>query len=179
MHRPAAKDVDLVFARALHEAPELVGPAERLKRALAAEDYESAKLRLAEFHERALELDVPSVEKQVARSRGRAARPQAYWRAPTWKRVTAIVAGPLTNLLFAVVLFAIVFMVGGRERRPTTVVPVLNGKPAPRPPASSPGDRGRRAINGRPVTADSDSRTRSRARTAARWRCTVLSKRGT
>jgi membrane-associated protease RseP (regulator of RpoE activity) len=65
MHRPAAKDVDHVFARALHAAPELVGPAERLKRALAAEDYESAKLRLAEFHERALELDVPSVEKQV------------------------------------------------------------------------------------------------------------------
>src|SRR4029077_15795994 len=51
MHRPAAKDVDLVFSRSLHAAPELVGPAERLKRSLAAEDFETAKQRLAEFDE--------------------------------------------------------------------------------------------------------------------------------
>jgi regulator of sigma E protease len=112
MHRPAAKDVDHVFARALHAAPELVGPAERLKRSLAAEDFESAKLRLAEFHQRALELDVTSVEKPVQDLED-ALSPQAYWRAPTWKRVTAIAAGPFTNLVFAVVLFAIVFMVAG------------------------------------------------------------------
>ena len=112
MHRPAAKDIDHVFARALHTAPELVGPAERLKRALASEDFEAAKVRLAEFHQRALELGVPSVEKQVQDLED-ALSPQAYWRAPTWKRVTAIAAGPLTNLVFAVVLFAIVFMVAG------------------------------------------------------------------
>ena len=65
MHRPAAKDVDHVFARALHAAPELTGPAERLKRSLAAEDYETAKVRLAEFHEAAQESGVKSVDKQV------------------------------------------------------------------------------------------------------------------
>src|SRR5207248_8574381 len=65
MHRPAAKDVDVVFSRALHAAPELVGPAERLKRSLAAEDFETAKVRLAEFHERAREAGVPSIEKHV------------------------------------------------------------------------------------------------------------------
>jgi regulator of sigma E protease len=112
MHRPAAKDVDHVFSRALHAAPELVGPAERLKRALALEDYEDAKVRLAEFHQRALELGAPPVEKQVQDLED-ALSQQAYWRAPTWKRVTAIAAGPLTNLVFAVVLFAVVFMVAG------------------------------------------------------------------
>lgn len=132
MHRPAAKDVDLVFARALHTAPELVGPAERLKRSLAAEDFETAKLRLAEFHERALELGVPPIEKQVTDLED-ALSPQAYWRAPTWKRVAAIAAGPVTNLLFAVVLFAIVYATSAGKVT-TTVDRILlqeNGKAAP------------------------------------------------
>jgi regulator of sigma E protease len=38
--------------------------------------------------------------------------PDAYWRAPTWKRITVIFAGPGTNLLLAVVLFAILFVTG-------------------------------------------------------------------
>jgi regulator of sigma E protease len=132
MHRPAAKDVDLVFSRALHAAPELVGPAERLKRSLAAEDFETAKVRLAEFHQRALELGVPPIEKQVTDLED-ALSPQAYWRAPTWKRVTAIAAGPVTNLVFAVVLFAIVFATSAGKAT-TTVDRVLStesGKPAP------------------------------------------------
>jgi len=132
MHRPAAKDIDLVFSRALHAAPELVGPAERLKRALVIEDYETAKVRLAEFHERALELGVPPIEKQVNDLED-ALSPQAYWRAPTWKRVAAIGAGPATNLLFAVVLFAIVFATSAGKVT-TTVDRVLlkeNGQAAP------------------------------------------------
>src|SRR5262249_20455976 len=126
------KDVDLVFSRALHAAPELVGPAERLKRSLAAEDYETAKLRLAEFHERALELGVPPVEKHVTDLED-ALSPTAYWRAPTWKRVTAIAAGPVTNLVFPVALFAIVFATSAGKVT-TTVDRVLateSGKPAP------------------------------------------------
>jgi regulator of sigma E protease len=131
MHRPAAKDVDHVFARALHAAPELVGPAERLKRALAAEDYETAKLRLAEFHELAQEAGV-SVEKQVVDLED-ALSPQAYWRAPTWKRVTAIAAGPLTNLVFAVVLFAVVFAVAAGKATTSVerIVPTENQRPSP------------------------------------------------
>ncbi len=121
MHRPAAKDVDLVFSRALHAAPELVGPAERLKRALAAEDYETAKTRLAEFHERAEEAGVQSVDKQVQDLED-ALSPQAYWRAPTWKRVAAIAAGPATNLVFAVVLFVVVFMVAGGKATSTVAL---------------------------------------------------------
>ncbi len=132
MHRPAAKDIDLVFSRALHAAPELTGPAERLKRSLAAEDYETAKIRLAEFAEAAREAGVP--EKQIdkhVQDLDDALSPTAYWRAPTWKRVTAIAAGPATNLVFAIVLFAIVFMTAGWN--PTSKVAALvkssNGRP--------------------------------------------------
>jgi regulator of sigma E protease len=134
MHRPAAKDIDLVFSRALHAAPELTGPAERLKRSLAAEDYETAKVRLAEFAEAAREAGVP--EKQLEKhlqDLDDALSPTAYWRAPTWKRVTAIAAGPVTNLVFAVVLFAIVFMTAGWN--PTSKVADLvkssDGRPTP------------------------------------------------
>jgi len=124
MHRPAAKDVDLVFSRALHAAPELVGPAERLKRSLAAEDFETAKQRLAEFAERAQDAGVPpqQIAKHVQDLED-ALSPQAYWRAPVWKRVAAIAAGPATNLVFAVVLFAIVFMTAGWS--PTSKVAAL------------------------------------------------------
>jgi regulator of sigma E protease len=148
MHRPAAKDVDLVFSRALHAAPELVGPAERLKRALAAEDYDQAKLRLAEFHQRARESGVHPVEKQVQDLED-ALSPQAYWRAPTWKRVAAIAAGPVTNLVFAVVLFAIVFMVAGGKA--TSTVAVVLPKSQAHAAGLRPGDEVV-GIDGLPVT---------------------------
>jgi regulator of sigma E protease len=132
MHRPAAKDIDLVFGRALHAAPELVGPAERLKRALAQEDFEGATVSLGEFRRRAEEVGAPGVEKGAQELEDSLA-PRAYWRAPTWRRVAAIVAGPATNLVFAVALFAIVFAVAAGKATTTVdrVVATENGKPAP------------------------------------------------
>src|SRR6266508_4795367 len=38
MHRPAPSDVDAYFGRALQQSPELVGPVQRLKRALDEEN---------------------------------------------------------------------------------------------------------------------------------------------
>jgi regulator of sigma E protease len=55
--------------------------------------------------------------------------PQAYWRQDTWRRIFAILAGPATNFLLAVVLFTILFMVGGGKAT-NTVGSVLPGKPA-------------------------------------------------
>ena len=55
--------------------------------------------------------------------------PDAYWRAPTWKRVAVIFAGPLANLLLAVVLFTGLFMTSG-GRATTTVDSVRAGSPA-------------------------------------------------
>ena len=34
----------------------------------------------------------------------------AYWKAPTWKRLVAIGAGPFANILLAVVLLTALFM---------------------------------------------------------------------
>jgi len=150
MHRPAAKDVDHVFGRALHDAPPLIGPAERLKRALAAEDYETAKLRLAEFKERADEAGVRSADKHVQDLED-ALSPQAYWRAPTWKRVVAIAAGPFTNLVFAVVMFAVVFMVAGWSA--TTKVQVVLHKSQAAAAGLKAGDQVI-AIDGSPVDAN-------------------------
>src|SRR5215210_3897491 len=46
MHRPAAGDVDLHFGRALREAPQIVGPLERVRRELAADDLTAAAQEL-------------------------------------------------------------------------------------------------------------------------------------
>jgi len=53
----------------------------------------------------------------------------AYWRAPTWKRVAVIFAGPGTNLLFAVALLAVVFSFGVRVAT-LSVNEVQPGSPA-------------------------------------------------
>jgi regulator of sigma E protease len=53
----------------------------------------------------------------------------AYWRQRTWKKVAVIFAGPGTNLLLAVLVFTLLFMIGGG--RPTaTVDEVLDDRPA-------------------------------------------------
>ena len=36
----------------------------------------------------------------------------AYWRQRTWRKVAVIFAGPGTNLIFAILLIAVVYMVG-------------------------------------------------------------------
>jgi regulator of sigma E protease len=149
MHRPAAKDVDIVFSRALHANPELVGPAERLKRALAIEDFAGAKVALEDFRVRAEAVGAPHVEKPIQDLED-ALSPTAYWRAPTWKRVAAIAAGPLTNFAFAIVLFAIVFMIAGANAT-TRVERVVSGSQAAAA-GLKPGDKVV-AINGQIVQA--------------------------
>ena len=55
--------------------------------------------------------------------------PDAYWRQATWRRLVAIAAGPAVNLVFAFVLFAVLFMVA--STRDTNVIGrVVAGTPA-------------------------------------------------
>ena len=56
---------------------------------------------------------------------------EAYWRQKTWKRVFVIFAGPGMNLLFAIILFAALFMAGGGKAT-ATVGSVVSGEPAMR-----------------------------------------------
>ena len=43
--------------------------------------------------------------------------PDAYWRQDTWRRLTAIFAGPAVNLAFAFVLFTTLFLVASAAER--------------------------------------------------------------
>lgn len=55
----------------------------------------------------------------------------AYWSAATWRRLTAIFAGPAVNLIFAIVLFTCLFVVS--VTRETNVI----GKVQPGTPAAA------------------------------------------
>jgi regulator of sigma E protease len=147
MHRPAPGDVDVQFGRALQQSPELVGPVQRLKRALAEGDEDAARAALEELERvgdknETLERGLTEISDGLS--------PDAYWRQRTWRRVAVILAGPATNLVFAVVLFTCLFLVGGGKAT-TTVGQVLPGKPAA-VVGLRPGDRVV-AVNGTPVTA--------------------------
>jgi regulator of sigma E protease len=133
MHRMAASDVDAHLGPALQEAPQLYGPTERLKRALA-EGREQESLLAAD--ELSAEVDRSLVAPGARRAAERGVRearealsPDAYWRQRTWKRVFVIFAGPGMNLLFAIILFAALFMAGGGKAT-ATVASVVQGRPA-------------------------------------------------
>ena len=152
MHRPSASDVDVHLGPALGEAPQLYGPVERLKRALPEADEEAvaavgevertlARARVSPSAARVAERGVREIEEALGR--------HAYWRQRVWKRIVVIFAGPGTNLLFAVVLFAALFMAGGGKAT-LTVDTVLKDHPAAAA-GLEPGDR-IIAINGQTVT---------------------------
>ena len=84
-----------------------------------AEAIEEAQLSAAAA--KAAERGLGDVEDALA--------PDAYWRAKTWKRVAVIFAGPGANLLLAVILFALLFMVGGGKAT-RTVDEVVADTPA-------------------------------------------------
>ncbi len=151
MYRPTVDDVDLHFGRALRAEPELTGPTQRLKRALADRDEEDARAALAELGASASPSTAAALERGLSEL-GDGLSSSAYWRQPVWKRIAVIFAGPATNLVFAVVVFAIVYMVAGGKRT-TTVDKVLAGRPAAQMGLQA-GDR-ILAINGEPIDAAS------------------------
>jgi regulator of sigma E protease len=128
MHRPAPSDADVYFGRVLRERPELAGPVQRLKRALAAEDETAARGALEELRRLAGDSQPEGFERGLQELED-GLSPQAYWRQHTFKRIAVILAGPMTNLVFAVILFAALFYVGGGKAT-STVDQVLPSHPA-------------------------------------------------
>ncbi len=55
--------------------------------------------------------------------------PDAYWRAATWRRLTAIFAGPAVNLLFAILVFTALFVIAS-TRETNVIGQVAAGSPA-------------------------------------------------
>ena len=167
MHRPAPSEVDAYFGRAVQEAPQLIGPAERVKRLLAEGDFDGAAGALKALERAAEDADLtPAARKGVRRgvteisdALGR----DAYWRQRAWKKVFVIGAGPGTNLVFAIAMFALLLILGpGRATttvesvQPTRPVKVANQTREAPTPAAELGLRPRDvivAINGTPVDA--------------------------
>src|SRR5262249_22104609 len=112
MHRPAARDLQVFIEPAVREQPSLAPRVGCVRRALEMEDYAAARRAYPDLLE---EVNAAKLSPRARRSAQRALRdveegtsPDAYWRAPTWKRVSVIAAGPLANILIAfVILFAV------------------------------------------------------------------------
>jgi regulator of sigma E protease len=136
MHRPAARDLKAFMEPAVREEPSLAAPVGAARRALEAEDYDAARRAYPEL---ASEVTAADLSPGAKRSAQRALRDleegtaaDAYWRAPTSKRVAVVAAGPFANILIAFLLLFVVFAVhGGPSSHPTNEVgAVVAGSPA-------------------------------------------------
>ena len=160
MHRPAPGDVDQALGRAVAEVPDLESAADRLRHALASGDHDAARDALAAFDEAASDSELThpiarEIDKGVT-DLGDALGPEAYWRAATWRRVLVIFAGPAANILFAIAIFAVLFMTSGGKAT-TTVEGVRADSPAAAIGMLA-GDR-IVSINGTPMTGSLIPRT--------------------
>jgi regulator of sigma E protease len=79
----------------------------------------------------------------------------AYWRQTTWRRIVVIGAGPGVNVVAAILLFVLVFMLGSTQAT-RSVERVIAGRPAAAA-GLKPGDR-IVAVGGVPVKPDEISR---------------------
>ncbi len=162
MHRPAPSDLSTFFGQALEEAPQLVAPIDRIKRKLDEGDMEGARGQLPALAEALQRVEISRMARRSAEKGltelADGLGTDAYWRQRTWKKVLVIFAGPGTNLLFAIVLFAALFVSGSGGYRlgfsmETGNPPVVHDVRADHPAAKiglRPGDRILR-INGQKV----------------------------
>jgi regulator of sigma E protease len=162
MHRPAPSDLNTFFGPALAESPQLLAPLERVKRRLERGDMEGARGQLPELASALEHVDLSRMARRSAEKGlnelADGLGSDAYWRQRTWKKVSVIFAGPGTNLLFAVVLFAALFVIGSGGYRlgfsMETNAPVVHDVRADHPAAEiglQPGDR-IVSINGQKVS---------------------------
>ncbi len=113
MFRPGKRDAELYLRPAAEEDESLTEPIDALVSSLERVDLEQAKADLAHFDEQLAGSELSPRNARFAR-RGveeldDSLAPDAYWRQPTWKRLVVIAAGPITNILIAIVIFASLF----------------------------------------------------------------------
>ena len=145
MHRPAPPDLDSSFGPALMHDPSLVGPVERMKRLIADGNFTEARRDgLANLDIALEQAKLPGPAARAAK-RGRneladALGTDAYWRQQTWRRIAVIAAGPATNIVFAILILALVYMLGVPNGASTRVHKVSPDSPAQQA-GLHPGDR--------------------------------------
>jgi regulator of sigma E protease len=134
MHRPAPSDVDVQLGPAIKEDPRLFPKAARVERALESGDLAAARDYLPE-------LERVVAEAQLTPAAARAAErcltelrdglgDDAYWRQSTWKRIAVIFAGPGTNILIALALPFVAYLIGAPGDTNTTVKRIETNTPA-------------------------------------------------
>lgn len=92
------------------------------------------------------EREAPVAEHELSRS---------FMRKPAWQRILIVAAGPLANLLLAIIFYWLVFLQGTQELRPVFAAPVVNT------PAAAAGFQNGdliRSVNGKPVETMADFR---------------------
>ena len=82
---------------------------------------------------------------------------RAFNRQSVWRRYAVVIAGPVANFLFAILLYWILFMHGVQEARPIVALPLPN---TPAAIAGFESGETIRTINGEPVTSWQDVRWR-------------------
>jgi regulator of sigma E protease len=161
MHRPIPHDAERRFSRAVTEVPGLAGPVDRVKRSLEGADFTGTLEELDELAQ-ALRRQSLSPGAQAAAEKGLtelrdALGSDAYWKAPTWRRLVAIAAGPAANIALTIALFTFLIMTVGGNTTSTVAAIEPELRPGVESPAQSiglqPGDR-IVAINGTKVAAD-------------------------
>jgi regulator of sigma E protease len=151
MHKPVPRDVTTHLERALEEAPWLQADAVRLEQELEEGELDEARVATSSLRASVARADLTPAARRAA-ERGitdieDGLSSDAYWRAPAWKRIAVIFAGPATNLVFAVVALAVFAMLGAPEvsravdrvdagspaaragLRPGDVIVAVDGKP--------------------------------------------------
>jgi regulator of sigma E protease len=139
MNRPSPGDLAKLLPPG--EAEKHTAELQAVDAAIERADYDRA-------HELLLELKPELGETRAWQELEGSLARDAYWRAATWRRLTAIFAGPAVNLVFAIILFTALFLVS--VTRQTNIV----GQVSPGTPAAAAhvrvGDRVL-AVNGQKV----------------------------
>ena len=126
MHRPSPRDLEAFMASALREDPSLAASVQRVRRLLEADDLAGARGALPPLQEQVERATLSPAARRAARRALRdvdeGTSTDAYWSAPTWKRISVIAAGPLMNVLVAFVIFFAVYLTDAPTGNPTTAV---------------------------------------------------------
>ncbi len=109
MHRPAGADFAGQMSIAVRDAPELQEPVTVVQRRLDAGDFNGARAALgplrAALEQAKLGRVTQTTANRAVRDLDEGSVGDAYWRQPTWKRIAIILAGPVANIVVAIILF--------------------------------------------------------------------------